>query len=294
MKSCSCRQGRQQGIALVQVLLLTAVFSVLLLSMVGYANSHQRQASAVDHQLQERFDLYSTASELQFNLLTQGWSDTGGEQNANAWAQHWNFYGQPFEVQGYTARIQNVGSLVNTYDAQNMARLLTLFGVESSEAQQMATTLRSWQRISDFERQGVLLSERLAQPGRLPIQHVREIELLNGWNSDIVNAVEQYITTINTGFLNPLYLPSEILDIAVTSGQAQALQQMRNSGTYNRSSFTRVTGISSDEFVSLFPGPTFQISLAKQGVEGVTRIELEATFEPYAEQPYSLRKLQYY
>lgn len=286
----------QQGIALIQVLLMVAVISIMLIIMMTYTKLHLQQISDVQDHLEQRFELYSAATEVQYSLLTEDWLEAGEPgftAEGNPWARGWNLYGDVFTVGNYEVRIQNMGSLVSTRDELSMRRLLIAQGYSEHRAYELAATARRWQRVIAESDYGQLPSEQFVA-SRIPIQHIRELEQLPGWDKEVVDRIAPYLTVVSAGLLNPAYLPEELLLLAVSPSQSDILAQIRREGQFNRDVFSRLSGIEVNEFMSFFPGPAFRVELSgADSAQGIT-LRLDAIYSPYTRVPYSLRRVTHY
>ena len=291
----SFHKQSQQGLALIQVLLLVAMLSILLLLMVATTQQQQRQVLAMQAQLDEHFDLYTQSNDLVFALLTESWQPSRDpaamgplQQSRPGWQQHWNFYAHEFSYGNYRARITNLNSLVNIRGSgYGMAELLRFLGQSEARAEQLAQAVREWQMPSQAI--GVQLpSEQTQSQVALPLQHAYELAFMPGWDADLAQQVAPYISTFGSRMLNEAYMPDNMLQMMVSASQAAIIAQLRAEGSFNRQQFSAITGLVEDEFRSFFVGPDFRIEIWHQDNPVLVRV-LELRVEPYLRDPITVR-----
>ncbi len=99
-KTTSCSvirpRGRQQGIALFQVLLITAVISIMAIQFTQTARNQLSIASTIVDRVEAQAQLRTTEAELLYSLITEKrQQDT---LSPNVYSRKWNFYGKPFTL----------------------------------------------------------------------------------------------------------------------------------------------------------------------------------------------------
>ena len=93
-------KAAQKGIALIQVLLLTAILSVLVLYITHTARQKVVIATYADEKVQAYVQLENLKNRILFHLLTSDmqsameYKPMGSSQIIN----HWNLYGEPFKI----------------------------------------------------------------------------------------------------------------------------------------------------------------------------------------------------
>ncbi|WP_076410997.1 general secretion pathway protein GspK [Shewanella sp. UCD-KL12] len=86
--------AKQKGIALFQVLLITAVISIMAMQFTQTARNQISIASTIVDRVQAQSELRSAEAELLFSLITE--KRQRDIHSNNSYAQNWNFYGKPF------------------------------------------------------------------------------------------------------------------------------------------------------------------------------------------------------
>lgn len=293
----------QQGMALIQVLLLVAMLSILLLLMVANTQQQQQQVLAIQSQLSEQFDLYSHANDLLFGLLTEppepvveSIASRTEPAKKHVWNPDWNFYAQAFSFKGgygaaqhlSQARLTNLNSLINLqYTSYGLARLLRALGYRDAEADALARAVQEWQQPSTAVG-AQLYSERSETLVTLPIQHGYELAFVPGWSEQLAQQVTPYVTVVGIGMLNEAYMPDNMLGILLSRSQADTIRQLRAEGRFSREQFSTLTGIEADEFRTLYPGPDFRVEVWHEHNPAFVRV-LEVSLSPYKKEPLALR-----
>jgi len=279
-------RNRQQGIALMQVLLMVGIISILLLIMMHSTRQHLNQVDALQQQLDQHFELYSVETDLQFALLTTNISFP--EQTPNEWSQQWNFYGKPFQVGDYQVELINLKSLVGLNRSPGPVRqLLMAYGASELQANRMVETLNDWQTVPELRREDRLGTDYGAG---LPIQHLRELESLPGWDHELVTAIEPWINAWEPYAFNPAYAPDALISVVLTDAQFDILQQMRAEERFSRQEYMAITGDEEDEFTSYLPGPEYRIIIRRADEEiSLVRVT-DGVFAPHQRRPVQVRR----
>lgn len=280
----------QKGMALLQVLLL----SILLAVVVSAATLGARQQVNLTYQLQQRTEArlqtLSIKNELYFTFLTQPWTadpDSGGIR------QSWNFYGKPFQYQGYDITIQDMSGLIflGSNGAHDLGMLLSTLGLEQEQVDSFSAAYLDWQDSDDLTLPlGAEASDYSGpiKPRNSPIQDFSELKFIKNAPLALLPELKRYATLFPRGNFNPIDAPDIVLRAMLPATQADAVVELRNQGKLNAVSLYQLTGISDDLFTSTAPGPGFRIELAKRG-EGIHyRYAEEVSFSPSKQTPVSV------
>ncbi|MCC5824609.1 hypothetical protein [Alkalimonas sp.] len=278
------RASAQQGVALFQVLLMTAIFSILLLVMVAGVQQNQRQVQRLLDASQQQLQLYSAMNQLSFALLTQEWQGPdSGEQ-----LYGWNFYGYPFDwalppgldadesttddaVQFIEVRLQDINGLLDLrFPSQLHLQWLQQQGIDSLGANTMLNTLGDAQRPESAARLP------FAAPG-FYLQHVSEVMAVPGWSQLDSSSLWQ-LSRVQGDEFNYLTAPDPLLAALLPPAQFDILRQWRQQGSVDRFRFTELTGIEPDEGATFFPGRELimQLRFAQQQWSVQLRIDANA------------------
>ena len=140
----------QRGVALIQVLLLTAILSMMALQFTLSSRQQVTIATDLQNKMQAEIKLRSLESKMLFTLLTLSKSDLDTRlAQENEIGRLWNFYGKPFSVsESETVSIQDVNGLLSVYGTTNSFELqefLVFLGIQTQEAKTIISNLGYWQ-----------------------------------------------------------------------------------------------------------------------------------------------------
>lgn len=246
----SKHQAKQQGVALIQALILAALLA--LMAMQFTLSSRQQVASAQlfsDRVLAE-LELRSLKNELLFALFTITTNDTLSEQWAsNAISQKWNFYGEPFSPRMNThIQLQDTSGLVNIYlsgGGEPLRQFLNVSGVAPEVSTLVQHQLSEWQ------------GGRFVLPGATGRSHVRgdflrhEQEL--SFAAPALKHSEQiapYLSRLLNVYHNPYFAPEAVLRSYLADEVVSEVIQRRKNNSLSQREFTELTRIFEDEETS--------------------------------------------
>ncbi|HEY9041988.1 MAG TPA: hypothetical protein VIN66_07365, partial [Rheinheimera sp.] len=141
---------KQRGIALIQVLILSTILTVILLSMNHQARQHLRLASAVQQYTAANMKLHSAEAEIIFTMLSN--LPAVLEKNTDSNGSRWNFHGEPFLFNDVTLNIQDTSGLISASSPNS--GLLSQFTLRTLGSEQrgreIAAALADWQDKNDL------------------------------------------------------------------------------------------------------------------------------------------------
>lgn len=234
---------KQQGIALLQVLLFTAILSVLALYFSQSARQQVIIAQGLKQQSDALINLNSVQAQLYFRLLTKShqkqpsYTQTTYEQE-NIEAQglesveaplpsQWNFYGEPFKFQDVEVTIQDHGGLLsNAYPDQTLVtRLLQQTGEATQSARNIVSTLSAWSQQEEGGIYSPLFTVDKLRFG--PITDISDVWHIKGINTSLFSALKASTTEHKHGALNLLTAPEHLLKALVSSEYANLILENR-------------------------------------------------------------------
>lgn len=213
------RLSHIRGVALIQVLLITAL---LLLLMIQLTKDGQRQV-AVAQQWQDKSQallLLEDAKELLlFELLTR--ERTTSDESAVT--RRWNFFGNPFYLaNGVRVRIYDEGSLPSLfYSSDIIERMLVKQGVSAEDARASVQALMLWQGANES------IPVPAGWRGK-PIQFFGELDFIPGVNAGLIP--RHLVTSQPVKYFNPLMAPRELLAALLPDDRLNALISAREQG----------------------------------------------------------------
>lgn len=286
---------KQRGIALIQILLITAILTVFALYLTQSARQQAKVAFlAKDRALAEVIN-HSTHSQIMFELLTTENSMLTRTDTTDAIASRWNFYGKPFLVKEYAnVSIQDQAGLLNLQYlyAKKFSQLLIKNGIELSRVDQIVDRLLDWQDADIMPRaNGAENSKSIGRNRNGKIADITEIEHIIELSPFEKELIYNNCTIFYVGDHNPMASPIELLSALSSQSAAEQVKQMRESNELTISRFQEITGIGYSDDIRFYPSNTLAIKY-KATVNNVSlERELVISLSPYAKKgkaPYNI------
>ncbi|WP_026972363.1 hypothetical protein [Aliagarivorans marinus] len=252
--------GYQQGIALIQVLLMTAIISVLAMQMAYSAKSKVTIAQSLRDRVLAEVKLRDAESELLFALSTLPWDATSAE----GMSARWNFYGKPFSYgDGISIRIQDSGGLISLFnggDSQMVDQVLQRVLGDRQKARLA--------RAQIIDAQGYHSEHSASELSGQMFQSYSELTQALG---QLHVPVEHHsmFTRMPYGAFLPLYAPDAVLKHWLSEGVAESIIEARSEGRLTQQLFTQFTGLYKSDDLMFYPSGSFLIELVVE--EGASR-----------------------
>ncbi|MDP5149818.1 type II secretion system protein GspK [Rheinheimera baltica] len=222
----------QRGVALLLVLLLTAVFSVVI-TLYQYKNKQmlEKAAMAKDY-LTARAKLESVKEELTFRVFTSGLLSQQITPQVNEQfklPKRFNVWGTPFDFDGATVRIVDSSGLVGAipFDRGTWHLLLNKLLIEQPEI--ILDSLEDWYDDDEFVRlNGAERSfyRRQGLPTNDLPQTLFELNQVRQM-SEHWDKIRPLVSYIGASIINPEYAPEELLPALVGDFRAGQIIQRR-------------------------------------------------------------------
>lgn len=265
-----------KGIALIQVLLLSAMISVFALHLSHSAKQQIEIAQLEEDRAQAQLQMRTAESQLAYTLLTQQRRQLEGEQLSSITQpivktilQRWNFHNKPFSLnESVSIQIQDQNALISVnYPRDDL--LLSLFDKQplaeiSSRA--FIDTLLDWQDSDSLRRMnGAEASEYEFGPRNANITLLADLLHFKGVTSDDYKILSTVLTPYMSGPFNPLDSPGAIL-YALIGEDAKKILELRDKNELTTDAFIAITQIYESETLIMYPGKIQRITLqAKVG-----------------------------
>jgi type II secretory pathway component PulK len=275
---------RQDGVALIQVLFVTAIILLLVVQLSLTAREQVRRAQALQTRSEAALFLQSRESALLYTLLTEPLFPDPG--SVNHYAANWNFFGQAFTVDAIDIRLQDQSGLMRmpANSTREFEELVEILGYGPREARRAAEQLDDWLGLSARGEGFGVSSATLAGKGGA-IQYFGELRLLDGIDESLYRQLAELMTLFPTPGFNPLTAPAPLLRLRMSRDAANAVLKARARGELDQDRLWDIARIGGDETTALYPGPGIGIELAG-GYEGVAlQRRLMIRIEPYAPEP---------
>ncbi len=251
--------SNQRGIALFQVLLLSTILTVVILSMNYQAREHVKLAHAAQGYAQANLTLQSAEAELLFMMLTHSWGDLKKNKAMNGL----NFHGKPFNFGQAQISIQDTSGLMNLVVPEQ--KLLSAFTAIHAKdpllGRQLSAAIADWQdrdhiRRNDGAEQADYGNDLMVRNG--PIQYKEELKFVKGMSDALYDRLSPLLTLFPKG-ANLNEQPDEIWRLYIREPQVSELIQLRDANKLTASLFERLSGVAINEFNRFSTGPGFII-----------------------------------
>lgn len=278
---------KQRGIALIQVLLLSTILTVVLLSMNHQARQHIRLASAVQQYTAVNMDLHSAEAEIIFTMLSNMPVVLQGAKDA----AQWNFHGKPFIRGNVTLQIQDTSGLISASSPNHfiLTKLVQQVTGSESRGREIAAALADWQDKNDMPRLDG--AEQADYPNIVvrngPIQYSEEWLFIKGITPELYQQISPLLTLFPQG-VNINQQPDKLWRANFPVALANELIRARNAGELSASMFQQLTGITIDEFTRFAIGPSYRINFTVKNGDVRLGRELTLRLTPYQKQPFDI------
>jgi general secretion pathway protein K len=233
--------ARQQGVALIQILLLVAITSVFALFLTQQARQQVTKAEWAQARSASEIAIHSAESRLHFELLTS-------ERVIRQGATEINFHGQPFIINnGVEVAIQDQSGLLGLHFLHigRFVRLLESQGIDAERASTIAAVIRDWQD-DDFRPRpygrDANNNNGMIRNGNIP--DITEIEKMMSLTEQEKRIIYDNATIFFNGDLNPLTATEELLQSLTGNRQiTNQLILMRNNGQLDERTFRQMTNL---------------------------------------------------
>jgi len=277
---------QHKGMALLQVLLITAIISILALYFSLTAREQVKLARLSSERAEAILAIKTAQSRLFLALLTEF-----REPHPNAVdtvLRQWNFYGQPFELNnGVSAKIQDQSGLisVNFPDAALIRQMFEQNGLEASLAPVVTDSLLDWQdadrltRLNGSEQDGYVSGPR---NGIITLKS--EMARVRGVSAEIWQKFAPMFTVYQRGPFNPMAAPAPILAGLIGQDRANDYIERRKTTPFTASAFSALTGLQETIEQILYPSDVMEISLEAKRGEVRAQLKVMVELKPYSGQ----------
>jgi type II secretory pathway component PulK len=276
---------RQQGVALIQVLFVTAIILLLVMQLSLTAREQVRRAQALQTRSEAELFLQSRESALLYTLLTEPLFPD--PRSVNPYVARWNLFGEAFTVDDIDIRLQDQSGLMRmpTGSTSEFEALIEILGYGPRQARRIGDQFDAWLGLSAGKADP-------AAPGAMPaggaIQYFGELRLLDGIDESLYRQLAELMTLFPTPGFNPLTAPAPVLRLRMSRSSADAVLKARARGELDQDRLWDIARVGADETTVSYPGPGIGIELAGD-YEGVAlQRRLTVRVDPYDPEPLSV------
>jgi len=284
---------KNSGVALIQVLLISAIISILAISFTHTARDQIEMATAFEQRIKAAQQLKSVQSQIIYKLLTQR-DFTAEEQNQETQMNvSWNFYGEPFVIDSpidanIVVSIQEIqGLLSQRYpNTPFWNKLLKNMGYDDEQIKQKQGLLKGWQDkdtdswlIGDSEPEA---TEAGVKYPNQPIQLPNEIDWLFPDEIDQRDVVKQVSTHYSNSKFNPMNAPNRLLALLFEQPLAESLIEQRAQGLLTSDEMKEYLGdLYDSETVTTYRGGQLTITILISSETVQIQESIDILLQPY-------------
>ena len=222
------RVKSNQGVALIVVLMITAVMAVIMLYMSGQGQNNARLAGMVKQNTDASLNLESAQAEVIYSYMTSNFSILGpradylGKPIINDFTK--SFTGETKELKDYNVTVQDISGLVSIVplNKNDFNRLLALNGVGETELLKIQDRLDDWQDQDNFRHLEGAEKGDYPQP-ELPkngiIQTTQELKYIFD-NDTLYEQIKPHITMYGGDYIVRQFVPKSLYSALGISEQS--------------------------------------------------------------------------
>lgn len=270
---------KQNGIALIQVLIISIVLTLLAMFISQNTKRQVGITEQVKHSFQLRVRLENAESLILSELLSKNLYRNNLDSGL---ASKWNFHNAPFVLNnGVKVQLQDLKGLINLNYVNDtlINSFLTKYELSNSQKREFVDSLKDWIDRDDLNRlngaeKPYYESRGLIVPRNGYLQYLEEAFLVKGSNIIPPDDLRKFFTVILTEGLNPFNAPDELLKVMILNQDvAENVINKRRAGNLTELDFYQLTGIEQDIYVNFATGRKIRVILEVS--EGSTNLKKE-------------------
>lgn len=280
---------KQSGIALIQVLLISAIITILAIHFSYTARNQVAIASALEQRVKAIQLLKSAQSKIIYTLLTENKVELPSDVFPNS--EPWNFYSKPFildqtEKTKILVAIQDSNGLLSQQyiGSPHWTKVLTNMGFTDNEVKEKQRIIKDWQdKDTNSTLMGDTESSVLANGQRYRNQAIQLPQEISWFfeQQQKLNVIKQISTHYVIVGFNPMNAPDVLLNLFFQPTIATLIIQQREDKTLTRKQMITLLGDDYDDVImSLFLGTQFKITTQVSFGDVTLQETLEVKIQP--------------
>jgi len=257
---------RHKGVALIQVLIMTAIMSLIAIQFSLTARHQVDTAQSFNDRVMAELALKSAQSQILFNFFKHD-PENLSDQVVNG--VKWNLRGQAFTlVEGVSVNIQSASGLMSTLTMpeEYWLKVLASLGIDDEKAYELVHSLMDWHDIDNIQslygaEQNYYQNESLPLPRNGPMQHISELQYVKGMTAALYTQLSPMATIYPSGSFNPSLAPASLVNAIFDEDTAKQIIEAQQSGSFTEQKWYDIVGSRHYDFVDIHPRNTFLISI---------------------------------
>lgn len=282
--------NKVKGVALIQILLISAVLSVFALYLTKTARNQVMIVHWLKDKAEAQVALHNTETQLLFTLLTHALTKEPNNNieadDSNIIVNKWNFFNKPFTLnKNVVVKIQDQAGLIHAhYPIPSVLKaLISSQGYNSSQVNIIVDNLLDWQDVDNIPRaygnEG-FSAKSFIRNG--PIPDLTDIKHIEAIPPELYNILSKNLTIYRRGSFNPMTSSLALIAALSNKNVAKQIIKMRNENTLSKNAFIELTGIKEEAGIYMYPSNYFEISLKSTVGESVAEKDFIIKLNPLA------------
>lgn len=281
---------KQRGVALIQVLLISAIITILAIRFSYTAREQVETANLFEQRIKATQLLKSAQSKVIYRLLTEDDFTRPSEILPNS--ERWNFYGKPFSInENVQVVMQDNNGLLSQHNMDDPLwdNLLQRIGFNEQQAGQFKTQITEWQDETIASNAFSSMQPKTLNNGlpyrNQPIQLPQEINWFFEEYPERLQIIKQVSSHYLRKSFNPLNAPDALITALFDPSVAQQVIEQRNQGEITEREVINFLGRDYDDeatvfFNSLALRMTIQVNYAEVVMQETLELKIQAHRQP--------------
>jgi len=288
--------AKQQGIALIQVLLISTIISLLAIHFSFTAREQVAIAAAFEQRVKATQELKSAQSKIIYTLLTQNNLEQPNDVFPNS--ESGNLYGKPFILE----QTENTKVLVSIQDnngllsqqyitSQLWTRVFERMGLDNITRKRKQGVIKDWQDKGDTSWLMGNTEPKVLENGQKyrnqAIQLPQEIEWFFEQEPQQLNMINQISTHYAMVGFNPMNAPEQLLELYFEPQIASLIINKRAEKVLTRKQMISILGDDFDNVImALAQGVQFKITTQVSFFDVQLQETIEVQLQPSENEPF--------
>ncbi len=281
---------KENGIALIQILIITAILSVFALYLTQTAKQQINMAMMAQDKAASELAIHSAEAELLFHLLTSDKLQESTDSEEVSVASKWNFYNTPFAINDRVMiTIQDQATLMNLHSVHKgrVKKLFNYLGINEQRSEEILDRLFDWQDVDSITRplgRETSAASFLVRNG--PVPDVTEVKHILSLTDAEMRVFTDYFTIFFFGDFNPMLANAAMIEALSNSEAAAQVMLLRSNHQLSKSNFIKITGIEEEDDMSFRASNVLKILFDAKIESANVKKEIVVSLSPYSKESY--------
>lgn len=261
----------EKGFAVPVVLVISMIIIAIATSITYTVRQKIRMAEEINNRSKAYTKSYGALNNVLYNLSTSTFNSYALDiRQPNGDILKWNLYGKPIEIEkGVTAKLRDTSGMISPlFDEGFFYLVLSRFYKKPENIQQFIDTLADWQDEDDFTRLNgaEVFDYKMARlpysPRNFYIQTIDELNLLKGFDPEMLNTVKDDLLYWRSGHINCMTMSKEMLHaMLLDDNLVKTIVDSRDQLTLTSGIFRLISGIQESDDILFLPRGWIKIEI---------------------------------